>query len=144
MDAFVQEHHGDIVAVIDGALAGAGVFCWYAGRFIVLLDPASAAATRSIFAAINRGIVERVWRFHDEDVHATPVVGYTDLILTDNARELWSMAEAALERAKHSLEVEPVRYGRRMRHDHVPARFHPARLWRRTPQWLVLSIQFAL
>ena len=142
LEVFVQEHHGDLVAMIDEVLAGAGVFCWYAGRFILMLDDASTAATRAIFAAINRRIVERVWSFEGDDVHITPVIGYTDLILTDNARELWGMAEAALDRAKASLEVDPVRYGRRMSHDPAPGRLNPVRLWRRAPQWAVLGFQF--
>lgn len=145
LDAFVQEHNSDIIAVIDSALNGAGIFCWYAGRFIFLLDAASAMETRSILTAVNRGIVERVWNFQGAEVHATPVIGYSDLILTDNARELWAMVDTALDRAKTSLEVEPIRYGRRMsRADRVPARFHPVRLWQRTPQLVVLGFQFFL
>ncbi|WP_174278996.1 glycosyltransferase family 2 protein, partial [Sphingomonas bacterium] len=144
-DLFVEEHHVELLSVINEAIDGAGVFCWYAGRFVVLLDEMSAAATRAVFVAIKRGIVERVWRFGDDDVHATPVIGYSDLILTGNARELWGMVEAALDQAKVSLEVDPVRYGRRLaRADRVPARLNPIKLWRLTPQWAVLAVQFAV
>ena len=145
LDAIVEKHNDDVVAVIDRALNGAGVFCWYAGRFIILLDAASAVETRAIFADINHGIVGRSWKVGDTEIHVTPVIGYSDLILTNSARELWGMVETALDRAKTSLEVEPVRYGLRMSQpDKVPARFHPARLWRRAPQWLVLGFQFLL
>lgn len=145
LDAFVERHHDDVVGVIDKALKGAGSFCWYAGRFIILLDATSAVEVRSILRAISRGIVERVWDFEGAQVHATPVIGYSDLSQTDNARELWSMADAALDRAKTSLEVEPIRFAARMsRPDKVSGRFHPAKLWRRTPQWAVLGLQFLL
>lgn len=141
-DAFVEQNRVKIMAIIDEAIAGAGVSCWYAGRFIILLEQASAAATRQTFHAISRGIAERVWQDGHAEIHVTPVVGYSDLILTDNARELWAMAETALDRAKASLEVLPVRYGRRMSRDAHAPRFGAARLFKMVPQWTVLAFQF--
>ena len=142
-ETLIDQHRDVIISIVDDAIAGAGIFCWYAGRFMVLLDQASVAATRAIFAAISRAIAERTWIFEDSDVHSTPVVGYSDLILTNSARELWSMAEAALDRAKDSLEIQPVRYGRRLsRNETAMSRLTLVKLTRLIPKWLVLAFQF--
>lgn len=142
-EEFIENHRDEIISLVDSTIDGAGVFCWYAGRFIVLLDQATVAATRSLFTAIGRNIAERTWQIEESEVHSTPVIGYSDLILTDSARELWSMAEAALDQAKASLEIQPVRYGWRLsRNGTRRSGLSSARLTRLTPKWLVLAFQF--
>ena len=125
------------------AIQPADSFCYYGGRFIVLIDQPAMASR--VLGQISRAIASREWDARGIVVHLTPVIGYIDLRDAGSPRELWEMAEAALSRAHSSLEVQPFRYRRtpQLRRLAGPRR-DIAALWKRTPQWLVLSMQLAV
>lgn len=130
---------------INRLIGDIGVFCWFSDRFVIYLYQSPTLNVRRLLQQLNRGIARRDWEVSGESTHLTPILGYVDVRFATSARELWQLAELALERGRSSLEIEPVQFKRNFR-QHLPSSngINIANVWRKSPQWFVLFTQFVI
>lgn len=140
-----QANRPEIVDLITQMLGDEGIFCWSGGRYIVLINRPATLITRQMLSRIGRAIAAQDWSARQGGMHLTPAIGFVDIRMATSVRELWIMAEAALDGAKSSLEIEPYRYiapaKEATKRGVLP---NPFKLWHMAPRWLVLSVQLAL
>ena len=133
----------DISAQIEDRLGPQDGFCWFGGRFILLIERPNGVAR--LLGQISRTIATGERGPPGGAVHLTPVVAYLNVRRATGVHQLWELAEQTLDRAKSSLEIEPVSYVRNRQ-----ARVSPARPRRRptlpglNSPGLVLLLQFVI
>ena len=145
-DPDFQSPHVDNVALtefIGKTLGSDDIFCRYGGQFIIFIAEVNRAQ-RSL-RLICRGIANREWRSRGMMVHLTPIVGYLDISAASSIRNLWELAEQALEKAGSSLEIEPFRLvpSKLSRRPFKRSEQRSVRSWR-TPRWLILTFQLVV
>lgn len=134
----------EILGRIGRVIGPLDIFCWFGGRFILLMSQSSAAAAHQTLRRVGREIAF-TQSGDDMSTHVTPAIGYVDVRMASTPRALWQMADAALESAKSSLDIEPFRYVRgSLAGDRVSRLPDLSRLWSKAPQWLALSVQLVL
>ena len=134
--------HIELLHLISELVSQEDVFCWHDGQFVLLLSESSTA--NRLLRRIGRQIAK--CRFHIEltKVHLTPVIGYVDLRKADTIEQLWQNAEITLSRANSSLDMQPVRYVRKLNmdgKDRLTTKL--SRLWI-MPEWFRLVLQLVL
>jgi cellulose synthase/poly-beta-1,6-N-acetylglucosamine synthase-like glycosyltransferase len=141
------DHSGcpEIINLITEMLGNEGIFCWHGGRYILLINRPATLITRQILSRISRAIAAQDWSERRGSIHLTPAIGFVDMRMVPSVRELWVMAETALDGAKSSLEIEPYRYIAPVK-DAAMLRIvpSPSKLWQMAPRWLILSVQLVI
>jgi len=132
----------ELLHLISDAIGQDDIFCWRDGRFILLFSKSRTA--HQTLRRIARRIAKCTFHFEAAPAHLTPVIGYVDLRKAATAEQLWQRAEITLNCANSSLDMEPLRYVRKLNADgNAGLVTKLSRLWI-IPQWFRLLLQLAL
>ena len=133
----------EVFHLISKALGQDDVFCWRDGKFALLFS--QSQTTRRTLRSIGREIARYSGNFEHGPAHLTPAIGYVDVRTAQTSQDLWQMAEASLNCARSSLDIEPLRYVRRLNPENKASLFtRSIDAWNRFPAWIGITFQFVL